>query len=222
MTNNDTRTLQDMTITADCLPDTRFNELINLFTLQHFSTLQADNFPFYRTTFWYPYGRRPETTFENVIEDLRPVVRSSAKVVGVEWWFSVVSINATPRWLLPCHFDRNDLDERDVQRIVFPEWASVLFLNAVPYGELVVTDQVINNIGNPTPREPGVMRFVHPSPNQYALFPGQLYHGVIGRMWLPMQPDLVRVTMSINWWTEKPKGGYMRDSREAMAAFGLR
>ena len=100
MANNDTRTLQDMTISADCLPDTRFNELINLFTLQHFATLLADNFPFYR--------------------------------------------------------------------------------NAVSYGELVVIDQVINTTGNPTPREPSVMRFVHPSPNQYALFLGQLYHGVIG------------------------------------------
>jgi hypothetical protein len=54
MVNNDRRTLQDMTISADCLSDTRFNELINLFVLQHFSTLQTDSFPFYSTTFWYP------------------------------------------------------------------------------------------------------------------------------------------------------------------------
>ncbi len=221
MTHNDSRTLQDLAVYADCLPDTRFSELIHLFTLQHFAALQADRFPFYRTTFWYPSGRQPETIFERVIEDLRPVARPSAKVVGVEWWFSVLNINATPQWLLACHFDRNDLDERDVRHIVFPEWASVLFLNAVPYGELVVTDQVINNVGKPTPREPDTMRFVHPSPNQYALFPGQLYHGVLGRMWRPMQPNSVRVSMAVNWWTEKPKAGYMRDSREAMATFGL-
>ncbi len=221
MTRDETKTLQDVVVYPSCLSDIRFSELIHLFTLQHFTALQSDNFPFYRTTFWYPSNRQPQTIFEHIIEDLRPLVCPSLKVVGVEWWFSVVNINATPQWLLPCHFDRNDIDERDVQHIVFPEWASVLFLNAVPYGELVITDQVINDIGKPTPRQPRDMRFVQPSPNQYALFPGQLYHGVIGRMWRPRQSNSVRVTMAVNWWTEKPKANYMRDSMDAMATFGL-
>jgi hypothetical protein len=222
MARDDSKTLQNLTIYADCLPDAHFNELLNVFPLQHFAALQADRFPFYRTTFWYPSDHQPETIFERVIEDLRPVVHPSIKVIGVEWWFSVLNINATPQWLLPCHFDRNDLDERDMQKIVFPEWASVLFLNATPYGELAVTDQVINSDGKPTPRQPNDMRFVHPSPNQYAIFPGQLYHGVVGRMWRPKQPDSVRITMAVNWWTEKPKAGYMRDSKEATTTFGLK
>ena len=92
MINNDMKTLQDLTINEDYLHDARFNELINLFTLQHFSTIQTDSLPFYRTTFWCPSGHQPEATFENVIENLCSMARPSAKVVGSEWWFGIDSI----------------------------------------------------------------------------------------------------------------------------------
>ena len=66
------------------------------------------------------------------------------------------------------------------------------------------------------------MRFVSPKPNRYAVFPGHLYHGVIGRMWRPMKDTKLRITMAVNWWTEKPKAAYLNDSRECMTAFRLR
>ena len=107
-------------------------------------------------------------------------------MIGVEWWFSVTLTNSTPQWLLPCHFDRSDLDEQDLQKIRHPETASVLFLTSVPYGELVVTDQVLTDKGA-HPQQPKDMRFVSPKANRYATFPGHLYHGVIGRMWRPAE-----------------------------------
>ena len=96
-----------------------------------------------------------------------------------------------------------------MQKIKHPDTASVLFLNSVPYGELVVTDQVLTEKGA-SPQEPKDMRFVSPKANRYAVFPGHLYHGVIGRMWRPMKDTKLRITMAVNWWTEKPTAAYLR------------
>ena len=150
---------------------------------------------------------------------LREAARPSPQVVGVEWWFSVLNINATPQWLLPCHFDRADLDERDPARIRHPESASVFFFNAVPYGELAITDQVLGADGRPSPGEPRLMRFVPPGENRYVVFPGHLHHGVIGRMWRPAEDERLRVSLAINWWTERPAAPYLRDSNEAAQVF---
>jgi hypothetical protein len=187
----------------------------------HFRRLQQEDFQFYRTTFWYPLDREPENIFESIASSLRPLASPSSKVIGVEWWFSVLMTDSAPQWLLPCHFDRNDLAEPDWQKIRHPETASVLFLHPVPYGELVITDQVLAEKGAHPP-EPKDMRFLSPKANRYAIFPGHLYHGVIGRMWRPMKEQKLRITMAVNWWTEKPKAAYLHDSRECMTALRLR
>ena len=96
----------------------------------------------------------------------------------------------------------------------------MLFLNAVPYGELVITDQVLTEKGA-RPKQPQDMRFIRPRRNLYAVFPGHLYHGVIGRLWRTQRPPRLRVTMAVNWWTERPGASYLRDSNDASAAFGL-
>ena len=114
-----------------------------------------------------------------------------------------------------------DLDERDPARIRHPESASVFFFNAVPYGELVITDQVLGDDGRPSPREPRQMRFVPPGDNRYAVFPGHLHHGVIGRLWRPEQEERLRVTLAVNWWAERPAAPYLRDSSDAVQVFDL-
>jgi len=202
-------------------PSQQFNELKRVFPQSHFERLLKDEFHFYHTTFWYPLERRPANIFESIVSNLKPLACPSSNVVGVEWWFSVLLTNATPQWLLPCHFDRNDLAEMDFRKIKHPERASVLFLNAVPYGELVVTDQVQTEKGA-RPKQPKDMLFISPRRNLYAVFPGHLYHGVIGRMWRPIRTTKLRVTMAVNWWTEQPKTTYMQDSRECMTAFRLK
>ncbi|HXV39830.1 MAG TPA: peptidoglycan bridge formation glycyltransferase FemA/FemB family protein [Steroidobacteraceae bacterium] len=203
------------------VPRAEFNALRRAFPESHFRRLLAEGLRFYQTTFWYPLDRAPENVFESIINGLRPLAQPSAKVIGVEWWFSVTLTNSTPQWLLPCHFDRNDLDEKDLRKIRHPETASVLFLSSVPYGELVITDQVLSDKG-PQPQQPQDMRFVTPKANRYATFPGHLYHGVIGRMWRPAKDAKLRVTMAVNWWTEKPQAAYLGDSRGCMTALRLK
>jgi hypothetical protein len=215
------RGLQDIQVWGECLPEPLHKQLLATLNLERFQRWQRAGLSFYRTTFWYPLQRAPSHVVEQVIEVLRDAARPSAQVIGVEWWFSVTGTNATPQWLLPCHFDRADLDERDPARIRHPESASVFFFNAVPYGELVITDQVLGEDGRPSPREPRQMRFVAPGENRYAVFPGHLYHGVIGRLWRPEEDACLRVTLAVNWWTERPTAPYLRDSSEAVQVFDL-
>jgi hypothetical protein len=202
------------------LPARRFGELRRAFPIAHFERLKAGGFRFYHTTFWYPFDRRGGNVFESVIDALAPLADPPPEVTGAEWWFSVLRTDSTPQWLLPCHFDRNDLAEKDFARIRHPAKASVLFFDAVPYGELVVTDQVLTDKGA-RPKQPRDMRFIRPQRNLYAVFPGQLYHGVIGRMWRPAKATTLRVSMAVNWWQERPAAQYLRDSRECLSAFGL-
>jgi hypothetical protein len=201
-------------------PARELRRLGRTFPRAHFAQLMSKGFPFYRTTFWYPLERDPENVFESLVCSLKPLANPSAAVRGVEWWFSVLLTNATPQWLLPYHFDRNDLLESDSRKLKYPELSSVLFLNAVPYGELVVTDQVLTEQGV-RPKQPNDMRFIRPKRNLYAVFPGHLYHGVLGRMWRPIKSAQLRVSMAINWWQERPNAAYVRDSRECMSAFRL-
>jgi hypothetical protein len=202
------RGLQDLQVWGECLPEPLHTQLRLGFSLERFQRWRRAGLPFYRTTFWYPSDRAPSHMVEQAIDVLREAARPSPQVVGVEW-------------LLPCHFDRADLDETDPARIRHPESASVYFFNAVPYGELVITDQVLGEDGRPSPSEPRKMRFVSPGENRYAVFPGHLYHGVIGRMWRPEAEECLRVTLAVNWWTERPLAPYLRDSSDAVQVFDL-
>ena len=202
------------------VPGREFSTLTRVFPQSHFERLWNENFHFYHTTFWYSLHRPPENIFEAVISNVKRLADPSRDVTGVEWWFSVLLTNSTPQWLLPCHFDRNDLEEKDLNKLRYPNRSSVLFLNTVPYGELVVTDQVQTEKGA-RPKQPKDMVFIHPSRNLYAVFPGQLYHGVIGRMWRPVKHTQLRVTMAINWWVEQPKATYLHDSRDCRRVYKL-
>lgn len=198
----------------------RFSALATVFPVKHFKELLRNRFQFYRTVLWHQRGAEPSNVFESVISQLEPLVAPSSSVVGVEWWFSVLRTNTSPQWLLPCHFDRNDLAEKDAEKLKYPEKASVLFLNSVHHGELVVTDQIWTKEGI-QPKQPKDMVFIKPRENRYAVFPGQLYHGVMGRMWRPARKPALRLAMAVNWWCEKPTAAYLRDSRDCGAAFRL-
>jgi hypothetical protein len=213
-------TLDGVKVFKPGAPSGQFNKLLEVFPPTHFEQLLKEDFHFYHTTFWYPLQREPENIFESIVTSLKALAEPSTDVTGVEWWFSVLRTNSTPQWLLPCHFDRNDLSEKDLNKLKYPDRASVLFLNTVPYGELVVTDQVQTEKG-PRPKQPQDMVFIRPSRNQYAVFPGQLYHGVIGRMWRPIKATELRMTMAVNYWVEQPKAEYLHDSRDCLGLYRL-
>jgi hypothetical protein len=212
--------LDNVKLFKPAVPSQDFNELLRVFPQRHFVRLLEEGFHFYHTTFWYSLERPPENIFESIVSSLKTLANPSSKVIGVEWWFSVLLTNTTPQWLLSYHFDRNNLAEKDFHKITHPDLSSVLFLNTVPYGDLVITDQVLTERGA-RPRQPTDMRFIRPCRNVYAVFPGNLYHGVIGRMWRPLKDTKLRITMAVNWWAEQPEATYLNDSRECMAVLRL-
>jgi len=101
--------LNDVELFESGLSSRQLRDLARTFPASHFERLQQRNFRFYRTTFWLPLDRRPQNVFESAIIRLKELATPSAQVIGVEWWFSVLLTNATPQWILPYHFDRNDL-----------------------------------------------------------------------------------------------------------------
>jgi hypothetical protein len=202
------------------LPRALLVELNRSASVEHFARLAASGFPFYRTTFWHPLDRAPSNVFESVIVALKSIVDPKSEVVGVEWWFSVLRTDASPHWLLAPHFDRNNLSEKDPERIEHPDRASILFLNGVPDSELVITDQLLTAKGA-RPKQAREMVFVAPRRNRYVVFPGELYHGVIGRMWRAAKPPRLRIAMAINWWEEKPAATYLRDSAHCLTELGI-
>jgi len=212
--------IADVKRVESALSEEGLGNLLNTFSLSHFQKLYKDKFPFYKTTFWYPLSDTANNPFEKAIDQLAEHVKPDNSIIGVEWWFSVMRINKTPQWLLPCHFDRADIEESDPAKIQQPTIGSLLFLNTVPYGDLVLTDQKFTDRGA-RPRQPKNMVFTQPSQNRYVVFPGEAYHGVIGRMWRDEQPDEMRISMAVNWWTQKPGAQYMRSSSECMSAFEL-
>lgn len=201
-------------------PEKELQEMLKVFPPAHFVELFKSGFPFYRNTFWLPRMREPQNIFERVVHKLMEKARPPENVTGMEWWFSVQVINKTPHWLLPCHFDNDDITQTDVSKIRHPLLGSVLFINSVPYGELVITDQVLTPNGI-QPRQPNDMAFVKPDTNLYAVFPGHLYHGVIGRMWRPQTDNKMRTSMAVNYWDERPKAAYLQDSEKCLEAFKL-
>ena len=210
----------EVTIHDQSIGEALYQEFFETFPAEHFEMLYDEGFPFYRTTFWYGKGAEATNVFERMIDQLTVHAAPSDEVTGVEWWFSVVSTKGSPQWLLAPHFDRSELEEKDPDKITHPEKASVLFLNSVPYGELVVTDQLLTRKGK-RPRQPKEMRFIAPEPRRYAVFEGNLYHGVVGRMWRPEQPETLRLSMAVNYWTKRPEAAYLLESKACLGELEL-
>lgn len=167
----------------------------------------------YWRTFWYPLDREPACLPEQVGQRLAPLVPERERIVGVEWWLGRMDTANVP---LDFHHDRDLALFERTGRVSTPAWSSVLYLNAVTGGSLLVTDQRLMRRGQEyrlVPEEAGAFATVHPAPNRFARFRGHCLHGVLdlndevprpanrkrpGGEW--------RLSLVVNWWTRKPLG----------------
>ena len=158
----------------------------------------------YRTTFWFDLGD-PGAVTEEVIRALRPRIRAKG-VAGVEWWLSRMW---TRDVRVDFHRDRDEALAGRTGRERHPAISSVLFLNRVRGGALVVTGQ------RPDPRNPALAPvpldgdLVAPRPNRFVWFGGSLTHGVLdARNQLPLQGARgrgeLRLALIMNWWSRRP------------------
>jgi hypothetical protein len=150
----------------------------------------------YFTTFWLARGERPQNAVEEAVAALRD--RAGVRCAGVEWWIGRTHTTRVP---IEFHFD-HDVKGRARRH---PKRSSVFFFNRVRGGQLAVTDA--------TPgREATRLESVKPRRNRYALFAGDLLHGVLDargntpKRPLPGPPGRLRVTLVVNYWDARPTG----------------
>lgn len=167
----------------------------------------------YWRTFWFPLGDRPA----NVVEALVPLLRrrlppAQKRLVGVEWWIGRMRTHDVP---LDFHHDRDLKLFEETGELRHPVWSSVLFFTQVKGGSLFVTNQqLVQRRGELvlSPAEPTAFGRAQPKPNRYAVFPGELFHGVLdARDQVPDEPlpereGELRLSLVVNWWDEPPRG----------------
>lgn len=152
----------------------------------------------YFTSFWLPRGVPAAHPLEEAVLALWRLARPRG-CAGAEWWIGRAHTTRIP---VEFHFDQ-DVKGR---RLRHPRIASVFFFNAVRGGQLAVTDQV------PGGREATRLETVAPKRNRYAVFRGNLLHGVLdargrtpGRR-LPGPAGRMRITLVVNYWDRCPSG----------------
>ncbi|HZX94723.1 MAG TPA: 2OG-Fe(II) oxygenase [Myxococcales bacterium] len=152
----------------------------------------------YFTTFWLPRGQTPAHAVEEMVLALWKLARPRG-CSGAEWWIGRAFTSRLP---IEFHFDQ-DVKGRTHRH---PRLSSVFFFNAVRGGHLAVTDQ--------RPGQAAATRLdaVKPRRNRYAIFAGDLLHGVLdargrtpGRP-LPGPRGRLRVTLVVNYWDQRPTG----------------
>jgi hypothetical protein len=150
----------------------------------------------YFTTFWLPRGAAPAHPVEEAVLALWKIARPPA-CKGAEWWIGRAWTNRIP---VEFHFDQ-DVKGR---RRRHPRLSSVFFFNSVRGGQLAVTDQT------PGARVATRLEAIAPRRNRYAIFAGNLLHGVLdARGRTPAGPvkgphGRLRVTLVVNYWDQRP------------------
>lgn len=151
----------------------------------------------YFTTFWLPAGAPPAHALEEAVQALWR--RAGTRCAGAEWWIGRSWTTEVP---IGFHFDEDVKARRGLRH---PLLSSVFFFNSVRGGQLAVTDA--------TPRAEGPasrLETVKPRRNRYALFAGDLLHGVLDargrtpRGKLPGPRGRLRVTLVVNYWARRP------------------
>jgi hypothetical protein len=150
----------------------------------------------YFTTFWLARGARPAHDVEEAVLELWR--RAGVRCGGVEWW---IGRSYTTRVPVEFHFDQDVKARRGLRH---PLVSSVFFFNSVRGGQLAVTDQL------PGTAVATRLETVKPLRNRYALFAGNLLHGVLdARGRTPGRPlagpcGRMRITLVVNYWARRP------------------
>ena len=138
----------------------------------------------YFRTFWLSRDAAPA----NVLEEMVSALSRSAGVrcAGAEWWVGRAWVDRLP---IEFHFD-HDLKGPTLRH---PLLSSVFFFNRVRGGHLAVTDQTAGKA------HADRLETVKPRRNRYAIFAGNLFHGVLGG-----PRGRLRVTLVVNYWDRRP------------------
>jgi len=135
----------------------------------------------------------------------------------MEWWLGRLKYGES----LPFHTDRDRSLRKQTGEIVHPLWSSILYLNRFPSSPTIVYDQVLAPDGESwIPPKPKAGRALEGVPNHYAVFRGDLRHGVVAndgaeksskRSGVADKSPALRLTLLINYWDRRPAPPNCRD-----------
>ena len=198
----------------DALPKPLFRQLAG--AVQAVATERMENMGSYNTTFWFPLGAKPANIAEECISKLCALVRPGPKCIGMEWWLGRLKYGES----LNFHTDRDRSLQKQTGEIVHPLWSSILYLNRFPSTPTIVLDQVLGPDGKSwVPPEPKSGKALDAVPNEYAVFRGDLRHGVVangakkppGRSRKTKKSPELRLTLLVNYWDRRPMPPNCRD-----------
>ena len=164
----------------------------------------------YTTTFWFPRDAEPSNLAERCVAELYRMVDPGPSCVGMEWWLGRLAFGQKLRM----HFDRDMILRKKTGRFFHPIFGSVLYLNDFPGSPTVVLQQIAGPDGESRiPQKAEHRERVPAVANRYVVFPGNLRHGVVPRKETPppTDPDALRLTLLVNYWTQRPMPPVCRD-----------
>jgi len=207
--------MRKINLFEDALPNPLFRQLAR--AVQGVGTERMENMGSYSTTFWFPLGAKPTNIVEECVSKLCTLVRPGPKCIGMEWWLGRLKYGES----LPFHTDRDRSLRKQTGQIVHPLWSSILYLNRFPSTPTVVLDQVLGPDGKSwVPPEAKSGRSLDAVPNHYAVFRGDLRHGVVangaernppGRPRKTKKSPELRLTLLVNYWDRRPMPPNCRD-----------
>ncbi len=166
---------------------------------------------YYSTTFWSPRDATPTNLVEECVAAVLPLVDPGPQCVGIEWWIG----RLRPGQKLRMHFDRDLSLYKEAGRLVHPIFGSALFLNAFASSPLILVEQRSSPDGKRrVPPNALLKQTVEPVPNRYAIFPGDLRHGVKPQKEFESDvndPAAFRLSLLINYWGQRPSAPLGRE-----------
>ena len=207
--------MRKIDLIKNAMPLPLFRRLVR--AVRAVGTERMEDMGSYNTTFWFPRDAKPTNIVEECVSKLCVQVRPGPRCIGMEWWLGRLKYGES----LPFHTDRDRSLRKQTGVIVHPLWSSILYLNRFPSSPTVVFDQVLSPDGKSwVPPEPKLGRTLAAIPNDYAVFRGDLRHGVVanGSQQKPnvrsartgKSPEL-RLTLLVNYWERRPMPPNCRD-----------
>ena len=133
----------------------------------------------YSTTFWFPRVAEPANIVEETIAALIKLAVPPTTCIGTEWWLGRLGYDKN----LDFHFDQDLTRSREFGEHEYPLYASILYLNSFPSSPTVILGQIPgsdpNQISGSDPKNPAYRESVEAVANRYAVFRGNLLHGVV-------------------------------------------
>ncbi len=130
----------------------------------------------YSKTFWLPIGATPSNVAEEAVIELSGLIGPPPQCIGMEWWLGRLGYGKQLRF----HFDRDMTLSKKTGQCVTPVFGSVFYLNNFNSSPTVIDDRIPGSDGKPqASTNPTLRKSVEPIANRYAVFRGDLYHGVV-------------------------------------------